>query len=57
MAFDGGQYLWAALAWTIISNDTGLRITVVDTAGTEESMSQLQNKRVDITTVRLSIEQ
>ena len=43
-----GQYLWAALAWTIISNDTGLRITVVDTAGTEESMRQLQNKRVDI---------
>ncbi len=43
-----GQYMWAALAWTIISNDTGLRITVVDTAGTEESMHQLQNKKVDI---------
>ncbi len=43
-----GQYMWAALTWTIISNDTGLRITVVDTAGTEESMRQLQNQKVDI---------
>jgi TRAP transporter TAXI family solute receptor len=43
-----GQYMWAALAWTIISNDTGLHITVVDTAGTEESMVQLQNKKADM---------
>ncbi len=43
-----GQYLWAALTWTIISNDTGLRITVVDTAGTEESMHLLQNKKADM---------
>ncbi|HLE80404.1 MAG TPA: TAXI family TRAP transporter solute-binding subunit, partial [Dehalococcoidia bacterium] len=43
-----GQYMWAALTWTIISNDTGLRITVVDTAGTEESMHQLQNKKADM---------
>ena len=43
-----GQYLWAALVWTIIGNDTGLRITVVETAGTEESMHQLQNKKADM---------
>ncbi|HYL79947.1 MAG TPA: TAXI family TRAP transporter solute-binding subunit [Candidatus Acidoferrum sp.] len=43
-----GQYMWAALAWTIIGNDTGLRITVVDTAGTEESMVQLQSKKADM---------
>ena len=43
-----GQYMWAALTWTIIANDTGLRITVVDTAGTEESMHQLQNKKADM---------
>ena len=43
-----GQYMWAALTWTVISNDTGLRITVVDTAGTEESMHQLQNKKADM---------
>ncbi len=43
-----GQYMWAALTWTIIGNDTGLRITVVDTAGTEESMHQLQNKKADM---------
>ncbi len=43
-----GQYMWAALTWTLISNDTGLRITVVDTAGTEESMHQLQNKKADM---------
>src|SRR5574337_833157 len=47
-----GQYMWAALAWTIIGNDTGLRITVVDTAGTEESMQQLQNKRADMANYR-----
>ena len=43
-----GQYMWAALTWTIIGNDTGMRITVVDTAGTEESMHQLQNKKADM---------
>ncbi|HSB78228.1 MAG TPA: TAXI family TRAP transporter solute-binding subunit [Candidatus Methylomirabilis sp.] len=43
-----GQYMWAALTWTIIANDTGLRITVVDTAGTEESMHMLQNKKADM---------
>ena len=43
-----GQYLWAALTWTVISSDTGLRITVVDTAGTEESMVQLQSKKADM---------
>jgi len=43
-----GQYMWAALTWTVIGNDTGLRITVVDTAGTEESMHQLQNKKADM---------
>jgi hypothetical protein len=43
-----GQYMWAALTWTVIANDTGLRITVVDTAGTEESMHQLQNGKADI---------
>lgn len=43
-----GQYMWAALTWTIISNDTGLRITVVDTAGTEESMHLLQDKKADM---------
>jgi hypothetical protein len=43
-----GQYMWAALTWTIIANDTGLRITVVDTAGTEESMHQIQNGKADM---------
>jgi len=43
-----GQYLWGALAWTIISRDTGLRVTVLETAGTEEDMHQLQNKKSDI---------
>ena len=43
-----GQYMWAALTWSIIANDTKLRITVVDTAGTEESMQQLQSKRADM---------
>lgn len=43
-----GQFLFAAITWSLISRDTGLRVTVLETAGTEENMHQLQNKRADI---------
>ena len=43
-----GQYMWAALTWSIVGRDTGLRITVMETAGTEEDMHQLQNKRAEM---------
>jgi TRAP transporter TAXI family solute receptor len=42
------QYLWAALTWNIISNDTGLRVTVMETGGTEEDMYLVQNKKADM---------
>ena len=43
-----GQYLWAALAWSIIARDTGLRVTVVESSGTEENMHLIQNKKADM---------
>jgi TRAP transporter TAXI family solute receptor len=43
-----GQYLWGAVTWSTISNDTGLKVTVIETAGTEENMHLLQGKKADI---------
>ncbi len=43
-----GQYLWGALAWTLLSQSTGLRVTVLETAGTEENMYLLQNNKAEL---------
>jgi uncharacterized protein len=43
-----GQYLWAAIAWTLIGRDTGLRVTVVECAGTDEAMHMIQGKKADM---------
>jgi TRAP transporter TAXI family solute receptor len=43
-----GQYLWAAITWTTISRDTGLNVTVLESAGTEEMMHLVQNNKADM---------
>lgn len=43
-----GQFLWAAITWSLISRDTGMKVTVLETAGTEEDIHLLQNKKADI---------
>jgi TRAP transporter TAXI family solute receptor len=43
-----GQYLWGAITWSLISRDTGLRVTVLESSGTEEDMQLVQNKKADM---------
>jgi len=43
-----GQFIFGAIAWSLISRDTGLKVTVLETAGTEENMHHLMNKRAEL---------
>ncbi len=43
-----GQYLWAAVTWTIIARDTGLKVTILESAGTEAMMHLVQGKKADM---------
>lgn len=41
------QFIWAAYAMKVIQADTGLKITVLESAGTEENNFRMQNKVAD----------
>jgi TRAP transporter TAXI family solute receptor len=43
-----GQYLWSAMTWSLITKDTGLKITVLESSGAEESMQLIQKGKADM---------
>lgn len=42
-----GQYLWAAMTMSLVSNKTGMRIQVLETSGTEENVHLINDKAAD----------
>jgi uncharacterized protein len=51
---ESADYLYAAMVATTISKDTGLSLTVLESAGSEENMHRIQKKQAEIGCVEIS---